>query len=272
MSIMKIPDGQLEYTVAGSGSPACITHQYGAVSVNHALVVPLLPYLTCYAINARGLMGSGPVRNPEDLTMAGLADDLEAARKALGYESWVLIGHSTGGMVMLTYATKYPQAVKGLILLGTASSYRFITGSIYDPRSPHAAELAAANREMMSGTPEGMARWAQTIWSLSVANSTRTPLPHTNFFGAQSSQRAMAFVQELPQYDLEERLVQIDAPTLVMVGRYDTQCPPENSVRIAKALPNAELVIFERSGHFPYIEEPESYREALRHFVEKHHF
>ncbi len=83
--------------------------------------------------------------------MTMLADDLEAARQALGYDSWVLMGHSIGGMVILIYATKYPQAIRGLILVSTAASSRFISGSIYDPHSPHAAELAAANRAMTKG-------------------------------------------------------------------------------------------------------------------------
>jgi proline iminopeptidase len=272
MPVIDIPGGQLHYTVAGSGGPLCVTHQYGAVSVSSPLVKPLHPSFTCYAINGRGIGDSGPVRDERDLTMTALADDLEAVRQALRLDSWVLMGHSTGGMVMLIYATKYPQSVRGLILIGTAASHRFITGSIYDPHSPHAAELAAANREMMSGTPEGMTSFAQTIWSLSVADPSRTMLPHANFFGGQSTQRSLAFVRELPQYDLEDKLAQIRVPTLVMVGRYDPQCPVENSERLAAALPDAELVIFEQSGHFPFIEEPQSYREALRLFVEKHSF
>lgn len=55
--------------------------------MKHALVEPLLPYLTCYAINARGLMESDPVRSPAHLTMAALADDLEVARLALDQTS-----------------------------------------------------------------------------------------------------------------------------------------------------------------------------------------
>jgi proline iminopeptidase len=270
MPMLQIPGGELHYTSAGSGPPLCLNHQYGAVSATSPLAEGLTPFFTCYAINARGIEGSGPVRSPADLTMDGLADDLENARIAMGLERWVMAGHSTGGMVALIYALRFPEAVAGLILSGTAASNRYVNGSIYDPYHPRATELYEYLQAMTRGDPEGAKRYRELVFTLSVADPVRTPLSRWGAsLGRVSTERLQAFVQHMPSFDVEPDLPRITVPTLVIVGRYDPQCPIENSNRIAKGIPGAHLVVCEHSGHFPFIEEPEVYREAMRRFAWK---
>ncbi len=266
MPIVQIPDGQLEYDVAGTGRPACLTHQYTSVSPTGPLPDMLTPFLTCYALNARGIGASGPVRDPADLGMHRLADDLEAARLALKLPAWVVIGASTGGMVALTYAVRHPAGLAGLILVGTGASHRTFTGSIYDPNHPRAAEMQRAFQALHSGTPEGAALYRRTVWNLSVRDPEHTPRP-PGMRSAFSTERLMAFINELPGFDLEEAITQIRVPTLVIVGRHDTQAPLENSQRLAAAIPGARLVICEQSGHFPYVEEPAVFQAAIRTFL-----
>ena len=268
MPMLQIPGGELYYTRAGSGPPLCLNHQYGAVSATSPLAEGLTPLFTCYAINARGIEGSGPVREPTDLTMEALADDLEAARVALGLERWVMAGHSTGGMVALIYALRYPEAMTGLILVGSAASHRYVNGSIYDPRHPRAAELYERLQAMTRGSPDGAKRYRELVFTLSVADPARTPLSRWGTsFGRVSTERLQAFIQHIPRFDVESDLSRIAVPTLIIVGRYDPQCPLENSEHIASGIPGARLVVCEHSGHFPFIEEPDVFRKAIGGFV-----
>jgi proline iminopeptidase len=62
------------------------------------------------------------------------------------------------------------------------------------------------------------------------------------------------------------------APTLVIGARHDWICPPEFSEAIANAIPNANLRIFENSGHLIRVDEPEALLDAIRHFVEDSRF
>ena len=59
----------------------------------------------------------------------------------------------------------------------------------------------------------------------------------------------------------------IAAPTLVTVGRTDWVTPVASSETIASLMPHAELVVFERSGHSPQMEEPELFQATLRRFL-----
>ena len=61
----------------------------------------------------------------------------------------------------------------------------------------------------------------------------------------------------------------VQAPTLVMVGREDWITPVSSAQTIAQLLPNAELVIFEESGHSPQTEEREKFNRVVREFVDR---
>ncbi len=72
----------------------------------------------------------------------------------------------------------------------------------------------------------------------------------------------------LPSYDVTARLGEITAPTLVITGRSDFITPPkQGGERLAARIPGAKLEIFEKSGHFPFIEENERFIEVVRPFL-----
>ena len=62
----------------------------------------------------------------------------------------------------------------------------------------------------------------------------------------------------LEGWNLTTHLGEISAPTLILVGVDDFICPPSQAEIMHEGIPNSELVVFERSGHVPYIEEPEA--------------
>jgi proline iminopeptidase len=67
--------------------------------------------------------------------------------------------------------------------------------------------------------------------------------------------------------DYSQQVKEIQVPTLVCVGRSDPQAPVPCSEELAQSLPEAHLVIFERSGHYPFIEERQHFVEVLSSFL-----
>jgi proline iminopeptidase len=65
-----------------------------------------------------------------------------------------------------------------------------------------------------------------------------------------------------------DRLNQVSCPTLVCVGRFDPQTPVASNKRLAQGIPGARLVIFEESGHSPFIEEPERFINEVKQFLD----
>jgi pimeloyl-ACP methyl ester carboxylesterase len=67
--------------------------------------------------------------------------------------------------------------------------------------------------------------------------------------------------------DYSRRLGLVRAPTLVTVSRFDPQMPPACGEELARGIPNARLVPFERSGHYPFIEEPDAFWASVQSFL-----
>jgi proline iminopeptidase len=73
---------------------------------------------------------------------------------------------------------------------------------------------------------------------------------------------------DLPRYDVLSELNKITCPVLMVAGRHDPICPPEFSQVLDDSLPNSKTVVFEDSGHWPFIEEEEKFIEIVFDFLE----
>ena len=74
--------------------------------------------------------------------------------------------------------------------------------------------------------------------------------------------------KEVPTMDLRPRLKNITVPTLIIVGRHDFITNVSMAEEMAKNIPNARLEVFEDSGHFAFVEEPEKFYRVIKEFVE----
>jgi proline iminopeptidase len=75
------------------------------------------------------------------------------------------------------------------------------------------------------------------------------------------------FEQNMPDYDLKPQLPGVRCPTLVTVGRTDWITPVSSAETIASLIPDSRLVIFEKSGHSPQIEEAGKFEAVVREFL-----
>ena len=72
----------------------------------------------------------------------------------------------------------------------------------------------------------------------------------------------------LKEWDVIDRLGELDVPTLITSGRHD-ECTPALVQPLADGIPGAEWVLFEESAHMPYLEEPERYLEIVGGFLDR---
>lgn len=74
--------------------------------------------------------------------------------------------------------------------------------------------------------------------------------------------------KEAATMDLRPQLHKITVPTLIMVGRHDFITNVAMAQEMVKNIPHAKLEIFEDSGHFALVEEPEKFYGVTKEFVE----
>lgn len=271
-SMIDLPTGASLYVeTQGTGRPVLVIH--GGLGLDHTYFQPWLdPLAQQFQLVYPDLRGNGrpaPVAE-SDYTHEKMIDDLDALRNTLGFKQWIVIGHSYGGFIAQLYAIKYPDTVSQLVLLDTspASALGNADGAQLVAKKITPEQTAALGK-LATVTDDN--EWAQ-IWH------TILPLYFYNadvgaaFIASdKTTYRATgiswAAKNLTPTYDTRPFLGQLAMPTLVGVGRYDWITTVRKSEVIYKLIPGSELVIFEQSGHFTFVEEQNKVLETLQRFL-----
>lgn len=273
-----LPTGAgLFVTMQGAGRPLLVLH--GGLGLDHTYFQPWLdPLQGSFQLVYPDLRGNGlsAVGADTDFTLDHMIDDLDALRTALNVRQWDVLGHSYGGFLAQAYALKYPDAVSHLVLVDTSPAPRLIPR----PESPQllapamTPQIAAALKTM--GTIGGGMRPEGGDAELKEAWHTVMPVYFHDFptelliATDRTVFREHAFVLGAglaAGFDTRAALPSLVVPTMVAVGKWDAILPVSHSEALHKAIPGAELVVFDRSGHFPFIEERDRFLEVVRSFL-----
>ncbi len=204
-------------------------------------------------------------------TLDNNVEDMEALRQYLGLRKIVVIGGSYGGMVGLTYASRYPEHVSHLIVYATVPDSRFLSRAQAILDETGTPEQKAIAQHLWNGTFRDEAHLAEYFRLMApMYSKTYDPTqPGTSWKRAKLSTDAInvAFSGFLRTYDIRHELKKITAPTLVIGGRHDWICQPEFSEEIARLVPNSDLRIFENSGHAIRADETQALLDAIAGFI-----
>jgi pimeloyl-ACP methyl ester carboxylesterase len=194
-----------------------------------------------------------------DLTV-GLMD-------ALGIERAVLVGNSAGGTIAAYTALRYPERVKGLVLVDAAiysggGSPGWARPLLTTPQARRIGPLFVRNIRDW-GYQFGQSAWhdpsrfTEEIW----ANYSK-PLQTENW------DRALwELTQASRPLGLDQRLEELDVPVLVITGDDDRIVPTEQSIRLSGEIPGAGLAVLPNCGHVPQEECPEAFLAAVEDFL-----
>lgn len=200
-----------------------------------------------------------------------MADDAATFCRTLGIERPAVLGHSFGGFVALHLALRHPEVVGSLILVDTAASSADMAGAMERLEERHGAEVRAAAEPVFGGdfSEEAMAEFTRLVAPAYVHDPDKVgPVLETWGRSSFNPEVAAHYFRNLAGlYDVRDRLGEIRAPTLVVVGEHDWLIPPSASRVIAEGIPGAELVVIPEAGHFSFIERTEAYADAVRRFL-----
>jgi pimeloyl-ACP methyl ester carboxylesterase len=280
------PDGTVLYVeeVGPENAPTLLlTHGWG---MNSAVWRYMRQHLADrYRLVMWDLPGLGKSRGPTrpDYSLEKMAGDLEAVLEFCGPAPVVLLGHSIGGMITLTFCRLFPHRlgsrVVGLALVDTTytnpvKTVRFHT--LLRPIQKPILEPLLWIQILL--TP---VMWVMN-W-LSYLNGTIHLLAHLAAFGRHETAEQLDFaarfnLQASPavaargmlgmfRYDATEVLPTIPVPVLVVNGDRDQATLPEASETIHQRAPRAERVEFRPAGHLAFLEKNLETDEAVGNFV-----
>ncbi len=230
----------------------------------------------------RGLFESGrPARR--HMSIADHAGDARAILDAEGIARAVTFGWSMGVQVALELATLHPDRIAGLVLLNGTYGHAF--SSAFQPLFPfpwigrwgHVAiehlvdhpeltdHIAALYKRTMTPT-------LALFWLISRTPAARTrPLLEryqSDIFGGDNFHTFLRMFQDLDAHSAYHHLRELDAPALVVSGRFDLLTPAYQSREIARRMPNAELLHLDRASHFALVERPEAVLPGVARFLD----
>jgi proline-specific peptidase len=218
--------------------------------------------------------------DPSIYTMELYIEEIGVIRQALGLEHVHILGHSWGGMLAMEYALQQPAGLASLILANTGASMpqwmaetrRLVAElplDVQEAIQKHEANKTTDSPEYQEACREFSRRHLgrridpRPDYLNRMANKPGDDVYH-HMWGPSE----WYLTGTLKNWDIINRLGAIHVPTLVIGGRYD-EATPKITGTVHRGIPGSEWVIFEKSGHFPHIEETDRYLQVLSQFLSK---
>lgn len=228
-------------------------------------------------LDQRGCGRSKPYASIENNTTQNLIEDLEAIRKQLGIERWVVMGGSWGTTLALAYAESHPKQVLGLILRGAFLGrqqdidwlYKDGTNRVFpdywqefvsaipekerdDIVEAFHKRLTGQNELAKMGAAKAWGYWEAKVATLEPNKDLVDQLSNPHIAVGMAMISAHYFVNRcfLQENQLLQNAHQLKGiPGIIVHGRYDMLCPVENALSLTEHWQDAELHTIRDAGH-----------------------
>lgn len=234
------------------------------------------------------LPGLGGSAQPEDhdFALEKLAQDLHSVLAAANGKPVVLVGHSIGGMINLTFCRLFPEAlgreVAGIVQVDT--SYTNPVRTTKHSRLSLALQKPVA--EPILHAMAGLSPLVHAMNWLSYQNGTSYLMNAKSSFAGAETRGQIDLVSRLQaeaspgvvargtlamfHWDATPVLPRVGVPVLIIVGREDTTTLPWASERMRKTLPHATLSVVSPSAHYSLLEQNQRINSEISQFATAH--
>ena len=212
-----------------------------------------------YLAAAWDMPGYGASTPPREWSFEALAGHAAAWINGFGAGAAHVVGLSMGGMIALHLALAEPALVRSLVLCDASPAFGF------DGSTDAATWIETRLAPIRAGaTPASMAFgvlssiMAPAATAVAEAAAAMARIDPTAFEDA---------VRCVPSHDVRDRLADIAAPTLVVVGELDRETPPSYARHLAARIRDSRYVEIAGAGHISNLEQPDRFNDALVDFL-----
>ena len=273
-------DCKLFYRTMGKGKPLIVIHGGPGLTQDY-----LLPHMERLANNyfvifydQRGCGNSTGEINENPI--ATLVNDLDNLRKTFGFERVSILGHSWGGRLAMEYATCFPESIDKLILSNPSPSssddYLLFKQELAERIGPFQSDFSANRSEQggSQGTEDFDERFLRLLFRVYChvpEYADRLNLSMTDSASVKGGRCYEAIRSKVlnHHFNLSESLKNLNLPVLIVHGDSDP-IPWETAQRTANCIKGAQFIVLENCGHFPFVECPDVYFDALHDFLDRY--
>lgn len=235
-------------------------------------------HFTVVYLDQRGV-GRSTGSKGEDYTIERMTKDFEEVRTELGYESWLTLGHSFGGILQIAYANQFPEAQKGMLMVNATLNLK---ESFCESWGPKAAEFIGnpspypcdniVNIKANLGYHIENLRKKNLFWKMAfrehnnekIVDDSYNEIPNWN-----SNFSSIAFDEDSYWVDYKELVPSIKVPVLFFYGEEDWMVGPYHYKGIN--FPNMMLWP-SPGGHFPFLENKNELQASILAYRSKYEF
>lgn len=208
-----------------------------------------------------GCGGSDRPDDPELWTLQLFLDELQRVRDDLGLDRVHLLGTSWGSMLAIEYVLGKPAGIVSLTLNSPPTATATWAAEAARLRAPLGPDERLAEEEFWRRHICRLEPWPECVVRGRAEKGTQV---YETLWGESEWNPS----GRLHDWDVRERLSEIDVPTLITSGRYD-ECTPRLAEAAHQGIPGSRWVLFEESSHTAFLEEPERFRKVLTEFLEQ---
>lgn len=249
---------------AGSGEPVLFLHGSGPGVSAWANWRHALPELSqAVRVVAPDIVGFGHTERPESVrySLRSWTDHIWAFLDTLDLDRVSIVGNSLGGRIAMQMAEDAPERLDRLVLMGSPGVGMTLTDGLRALRG-YEPSLGAMRALLTEHFAVDKSMITEDLVRIRYEASAEP--------GAHEAYRKMFFDPEHGGNDLaitEEQVRAITHPTLLVHGREDQIVPADVAWRMAHLLPNADLHLFARCGHWTQIERSDEFNQVVRGFL-----
>jgi proline iminopeptidase len=169
----------------------------------------------------------------------------------------------------MAYAARHPARIRHLVVVDSAAPKWSDTVFLFKDIFPEGQERADSYTfaDMLgdaAASQAGLREYFQWLFYAPEKRDAFVAQVNTAVFAKPVNE---SVEHDIQRFDLNPELRKFKFPTLVITGRYDINVAPSVAYKIHKAIAGSKFVVFERSGHLPFYEEPEPFVRAVEGFL-----
>lgn len=227
-------------------------------------------------------LGCGKSDRPNDLslwTVERYVEELGQVRTALGLNEVHILGHSWGTMLAAAYLLDKPTGVRSVIFSSPCHSAQMWERDQREYLKDFPKEtqeiIERSEREETTDSPEYHQAMIQFYerhvcrllpWPQKMLDDMKKN--NHQIYGYMWGASEFTVTGTLRDFDVTDRLNEIEIPSLFTCGRFD-EATPKTTEYYASLVPGAEYHVFENSAHMPGVEEPQAFANKMREFLNR---
>jgi len=276
--VVSVEGAELHYVVEGKGIP-CIGLGHSA-SQRRILSPELRNHFRWIFLDLRHDAQSNSSLEISKITLDTYLDDIDKVRRTLGLDKTAVFGHSIHSYLALEYARKYPRNTSHVVMTGN-TPYRLaaeVGDEFWESDASDERKLVLKqNFEKISedelGQMSPKERVVRTYMAMTPKLFYDPRYDLSWIYEAVESNRDVAnhlFQVVFKDYDIAIRPGRLETPVFLAIGRYDYLWPYFLWDDRKDVLPNLSYNLFNKSGHFPMVEEQELFDKKLIEWMKGH--